>query len=88
MADHFIDEEIERVIGKIESLWAALKLTLEEDRWARELGEELYELATPAYTNSDGIDRMRAIATAAAAVGHALIAAEAWATKFDKDFPR
>jgi hypothetical protein len=87
MADHFSDDEVNEVITKIEALLSALKLTPEEDRWSRELGQQMYEAVTDAYTNADGIDRMRAM-SAAAAVAHALIMVEAWAKRFDRDAPR
>jgi hypothetical protein len=87
MPDHFSDDEVNEVVTKIEALLRALPLTPEEVRWSGELAQQVYELATHAYTDSDGIARMRAIA-AAAGVAHALIAVEAWAMRFDKDSPR
>jgi hypothetical protein len=86
MADHFSDDEASEVVRKIEALLAALHLSSEEDQWSRQLGHRVYETVTEAYTESDGIARMRAV-SAAAGVAHALIMVEAWAKRFDRDAP-
>jgi hypothetical protein len=75
----FGDERLESIKRQAEETLSRLKLTTEEEQFARHHAEAIYDHVTEAYMSVGGekFDRMRAL-SAAAAVAYALIAVNGW----------
>ncbi len=82
------DEQIESLRKQAESVLASLRLSAEEDAFARHHSKLLFDTITEAYlaAGDDFCDRARAL-SAAAAVAYTLILVNDWATKTDTEFP-